>query len=336
MHLAVKEFQSKYQNKRIEKILNSPEDLWAIAIDHNANYAYLTQFSNGQLLRLNLDSWKWEIVTDGLKRPKGMTIEHSGDWLYVVEDEYQLKKDEHLVSEREKRLFQYIQKNEGYGRLWRVSLDPQNFGFRMPITFMGSKDSDSALKPYQPVKSQIIWKKILGVLRWPEAVIVEEPNKTVLVVESHRLCRIYLDNGSIKTAIYIPLCMNLVGIVFEKEDKTKVILLEVGWWELERGRFFSTTGYGRLLRVNLQNQEMQTLYSGFSKARGLAMIPSRKSILFGQSHPYPYGCICEVDMTSGQILQTWKGLDEPRALAVMPNGSFALITTRDGLYALRF
>lgn len=335
INLAVKKFQTRFRNKQIEKISNSPVDLWAIAIEQNAKYAYLTQISNGQLLRLNLKSWKWDIVADGLRRALGVTIDPSEDCLYVVENEYQLKKNEHHFSEKEKRLLHYIQNYEGYGRLWKIFLNSPKFGMREPITYLCSKDSDPALQSYQHIKSQMIWKKIPGVLRWPEGVIVEEPKKKALIAESHRLCRIDLENGTVKSALYIPLCMNLLGVVFEKEDRSNVILLESGWWELERGRVFSTTGYGRLLRGNMKNQEVHIISSGFSKARGLALIPKGKNILFGQNHPYPYGCICEVDLASGQILRTWKGLDEPRALAVMPDSSFALVTTRVGLYAIK-
>ena len=63
-------------------------------------------------------------------------------------------------------------------------------------------------------------------------------------------------------------------------------------------------------------------------------MPNGKSVLISQGHPFPYGTIIEVNLSGGKIVRHWKGLDEPRAIAVYPDSAFALVTSRNGIYKL--
>jgi len=312
-NLHLEKISSNSSNKQLEKVDNSPYNLYGIAVDLNKKLIYVTQTGrtgeNGKLFYSGLNFEEWKILREGLKIPLGIDIEPDGSFLYLVENQYQGAR--WTIS---------IQNKEGAGRLWRIDTLT---GVKKPITRLNYISSIWVLLKGKNIEIEEFWQKMRGLLRWPTSVVVEKSKKLLLVTEAKRLSRVNLENGEITLALSIPLCFNLNAIALEEET---ILLLDAGVW--------GPSGYGRLYRGNLKNKSTEILKEEIPMATGLTLFTDKK-VLITQGYSYPYGTVCEIDLNTRQQKKICEGLDEPRSIVLTPDHNYALITSRGGLYKLR-
>lgn len=312
---------------QIDLIDDFPTDLYGIAIDTQNSRGYITKSgANGGLICFDLSNWNWKYIIKDLKHSLGIAIESfkSHTLIYLVENScYQMP------------WLGKLQGKEGAGRIWKIRIDPNQRIKKELITYnklqINLKKSvdriDFLWDGYKEWHKEETLNKIheeFGILNWPNSVLIENPNFTLLVTEARSLCRIKIKTGQIEKAFSIPLCFNLNDISLIDEDN--LILLDVG--------VAGQNSYGRLLKGNLITGDVESILEGIPKPECLRIFPSRNSVLISKSHPFPYGEVIEVSLKNGMILRTWKGLDEPRGIAIAQNEKYALIASCKGLYKI--
>ena len=303
---------------RIEPVGNLRRPLSGITIDPIVQCAYVTTGDIGEIFWVQLDTWKCASISTKLKRPRGIAIEAKTNYIYVVENQYQRYQKEVLPKT--------LQEKKGLGRLWKINVDT---GERTPITHL--KILRTTLEGIASIlleqdDPEEFWRRVHGVLRWPVSVIIEKPQQSVLVTDAHKLCRVNLKTGKIELALSILLCFNLCALAIEKNGT--LLLLDSGVWD--------RSGYGRLMRGNLKSGKVTTLAEGWPMTTGIALRPSGESVLISQGYSRPYGRVFELDLHSGKEIQCWEGLNKPEQVVVVPDSSYALAATRNGLYRLIF
>ena len=312
----IETFIATRSKSRIEAVSNLRRPVSGIAIDPIAQCAYVTTGDVGETVRVQLDTWECASISTKLNRPRGIAIEAATNYIYVVENQYQRYQKEVLPKA--------LQEKEGLGRLWKINVDT---GERTPITYLEilrtTLEGIASILLEQDDPEEF-WRRVRGVLRWPVSVVIEKPQRSVLVTEARRLCRVNLKTGKIELALSIPLCFNLCALAIEKNGT--LLLLDSGVWD----RF----GYGRLMRGNLKSGKVTSLAEGWAMTMGIALRPSGESVLISQGYSRPYGRVFELDLLSGKEIQCWEGLNKPAQVAVVPDSSDALAATRDGLYRL--
>jgi len=314
---AIKRLIATRSKSRIEPISNLPRPLSGIAIDPATQCAYVAIGDVGEIVRVRLDTWQFATIATKLNRPRGIAIEPGTNLIYVVENQYRRYQNEVLPKA--------LPGKEGLGRLWKIDV---NAGEHTPITHLqilrtALDEVDNILLKQDD--SEEFWSRIRGVLRWPASVVIEKTQQSVLVTEARRLCRVNLKTGRIELALSIPLCFNLSGLAIEQN--ATLLLLDSGVWD--------RSGYGRLMRGYLKSGKVTTLAEGWPMTISIALRQSGESVLISQGYSRPYGKVFELDLRSRKEIQCWEGLNKPGQVAVAPDESYALVTTREGLYRLR-
>ncbi len=229
-----------------------------------------------------------------------------------------------------------LQGINGAGRIWKIIIKSKKIIKREPIT--------CKIIPQDIKKSKrhikILWEEYknwhkeetlneihreFGILNWPNSILIEKDNCSLLVTEARQLCRINIETGKIEKALSVPLCFNLNDMSLINNDK--VILLDVG--------VADQNSYGRLLRGNMKTGYIESIKEGITRAECLKLMPSGKSVLISKNQPFPYGEVIEVDIKNAKILRAWKGLDGPRGMDVSPDREYALIASCKGLYKIK-
>jgi len=315
---ATETFIATCSKSRIEPVGSLRRPVSGIAIDPIVQCAYVTMGDVGEIVRIQLDTWKCASISTKLNRPRGIAIEAGTNYIYVVENQYQRYQKEVLPKA--------LQEKEGLGRLWKINVDT---GERTPITHLEilrtTLEGITSILLEQDDPEEF-WRRLRGVLRWPVSVVIEKPQQSVLVTEARRLCRVNLKTRKTKLALSIPLCFNLCALAIEKNGT--LLLLDSGVWD--------RSGYSRLMRGNLKSGKVTSLAEGWPMTTGIALRPSGESVLISQGYSSPYGRVFELDLHSGKEMQCWEGLNKPEQVVVVPDSSYALAATRNGLYRLIF
>jgi hypothetical protein len=229
-----------------------------------------------------------------------------------------------------------IEEKIGAGRLSRVVLETGQALQRDLITCKSEPSRVGAnlkscemlwleYKNYHKAETLAKLHDLYGLLNWPNSLIIEKPRSSLLVTEARGLSRVNLKSGEIQYLYSFPLCFNLNDLCMENKDS--LLLLDSG--------VAGKDSYGRLFRINKKSGKIKNfIVEGINRAEGFKVNPEGKSVFLSQNHPYPYGRVCEIRLSDGKELRCWRGLDEPRAIAISLDATYALVTSKRGLYKL--
>lgn len=298
---------------RIQAILNVSVPLSGIVIDPISSRAYLARRDEGEIIKVDLDTWQTSTIPVNLENLRGIAVENGTNYIYVISNRY--KRNSWELPLRP------IEKKSGIGRLWEINIDSNKYKALTKINLL-KVFSTVVTNFFAKQELSASWKNINGGLRWAYSIVVENPNESVFVTEARRLCRINIKTGRLESPINIPLCFNLVGVAIE--DKENLLLLDAG---------VSGSSYSRLMRGNLKTGEIAVIIEGKS-TNSFAIHKDRNSVFLSQGKDFPLGRVFELDIITKKEVQSWNYLNKPTQIAIEPNGKYALVTTMDGLFKL--
>ena len=288
--------------------------IWGIALDSDRRLLYATTNQpDGMVLRADLWTARVDVLATGLPRPRGLAISKSGQFLYVVSNQYR-----HISGAP-----RWLEGLEGVGQLWKVDCQT---GDTAPVTSFSSRGRSFAyLRKNFHKDSSKFWRYQQGVLRWPASILIID-DRTALVTEARALVKVDLQSGGIQRVDLVPLAFNIFDLVSFGRDK--IVVLDSGVWS---GEF----GSGRIFRLKIGSKAVRKLASLGPKASAIETSQKPNQLYVSYCYTKPDGKVSLIDLTTGEEVRVWSGMNEPRSVTAVPySGVCLLVGTREGVMKL--
>jgi hypothetical protein len=272
---------------------------------------YLVRRSRQEICELDRRTGKLTSLASGFQNLRGIAFDLTSHELYAVSNKYRSRPRWAPWS------------RGGIGQLWVVDVTT---GAKRPLTRIHWIRTILGLAGrWRSLEQEAVWKQLVGGLRWPTSVIVEEPGRSLLFTEAKAVRRIDLRTGALSKPVEIPLPFNVVGLSMEAPGTFLVIDAGV-----------HPNGFGRLMRIDLRDQKFAVLAGGWRGLGSLAYLSSRRLALLSQVGPWPRGCAFSlaIDEPDHPPQFSWHGLNHPSQFSVGPDDDEVLISTRDGVVHL--
>lgn len=272
---------------------------------------YLVRRSRQDICELDRRTGKLSTLASGFQNLRGLAFDATSRELYAVSNKYRSRPRWAPWS------------RGGIGQLWAISIAT---GAKRPLTRIRWIRTVLGLaRIWKEPGQEAVWKQLIGGLRWPTSVIVEEPGRFLLLTEAKAIRRIDLRTRALSTPAEIPLPFNVVGLATEAPGT--LLVADAG---------VHPNGFGRLMRLDLRDPRLDVLASGWHGLGSLAYLPSRRLALLTQVGPWPRGCAFSlaIDESDRPPQFSWQGLDDPSQFSIGPDDDEVLLSTGDGVVHL--
>lgn len=272
---------------------------------------YLVRRSSQEICELDRRTGRLTTLASGFQNLRGLAFDSTSHELYAVSNKYRSRPRRAPWS------------RGGIGQLWAIDVTT---GAKRPLTRIHWIRTILGLaRRWRSLEQEAVWKQLVGGLRWPTSVIVEEPGRSLLFTEAKAVRRIDLRTGTLSTPVEIPLPFNVVGLWMEAPGTLLVIDAGV-----------HPNGFGRLMRIDLRDHTLAVLAGGWRGLGALAYLPSRRIALLSRVGPWPRGCAFSlaIDEPNRPPQFSWQGLNRPSQFSVGPADDEVLLSTGDGVVHL--
>jgi hypothetical protein len=211
----------------------------------------------------------------------------------------------------------------GIGQLWAVNVEngSKRSLTRIRLIRTGLRMAKNRWRGIRKMS----WKQLVGSLRWPTSVIVEEPGRTVLLTEAKAIRRMDVLSKALSNPVELPLPFNVVGLAMEAPGV--LLVADAG---------VHPNGFGRLMRVCLHDQSVEVLAGGWPNIGSMAFLPSRGLALLVQGGPRSKSRIfaLSVQEPTKPSAYSWEGLHHPSHICLNADESEVLVSTQEGIVEL--